>query len=76
MPRVSRLSGTLNIPDGIAVETDANGSTYRYEFRFVDHEEGTVRLDTREKDGQEVAAQTTQAVEDTLSERDLEVVDE
>ena len=81
MPRVSRLSGTATEAEGFAVETESGGSTYRYEFRILEHPDddesgtpGKVELDVRYEDGTEIPGEATQAAKKPLNERGYEVV--
>lgn len=76
MPRVSRLTGTHTTNEGIAVETDANGDTFRYEYRAVDGDTDQYRLDRRTKNGKEVEPKTTDAVREVLEDRGIDLADQ
>lgn len=75
MPRVSRLTGTHTTNEGVAVETDANGDTYRYEFR-ADDEGEQYRLTERTRNGEDVELKTTEAVRDVLEDRGVDLADQ
>lgn len=80
MPEVSRLSGTVDSPEGFRVVTESGGSTYEYDLRRTDDPddedtEFTVAVAGKTVDGEPAEPEATEAVREALNERGVQVAE-